>query len=134
MQEKSSGRGDFSLVIGNWLLGEGFVELGDGDDAFLPDFEVHGFVGGMDGILLQAEAHEDRFTTEDLFKGCYDWDRTAAARRKRTFAKGNFEAFLGCFVCRNINRADIALTAVHRGDFDADTLRFEGLYIIYERA
>ena len=33
------------------------VEFSDGDDAFAPDIEVHGFIRAMDGILFQTKTH-----------------------------------------------------------------------------
>ena len=115
------------------IVGEVFVELGDGDDAFLPDLEIHGLVGRMDGVLLQAKAHEDRFAAEDLLKGSNDGNGTAATGCQRTLAKGYLKAFLRRFVCRNIYRADITLTAVHGRYFDTHALRRESLDIIHER-
>ena len=53
-----------------------FVEFGDGDDTTFPDFEIHGFVRGVDGVLLQSKAHENRFASKDGFEGCDDRNRT----------------------------------------------------------
>ena len=39
------------------LACKGFVELRNSHDSFLPDFEVHGLVGRMDGVLLETESH-----------------------------------------------------------------------------
>ena len=87
------------------MRGVGLVEPGDGDDAFLPDLEVHGLVGRVDGVLLQAEAHEDGFAAEDLLKGGNDRYRSSAACCQRTFAKGHLKTFLRGFVCRYVYRA-----------------------------
>ena len=109
-----------------------FVKLGDGEDATLPNVEVHGFVGRVDGVLLEAEAHEDCLAAEDGFEGSDDGYGAASTCGERPFAKGYLETVFCCPISRYIDGADIALAAVHRRDGDSDALGSEGLHIVDE--
>ena len=77
----------------------------------------------MDGILLKAEAHEDGFAAEDLLESGNNGDTAATAGCQRTFAEGHLETMFSRAIGRDIDRADVTLTAMHRRDNDAYALR-----------
>ena len=114
------------------MLGIDLVELGDGLDALVEDIERHVFIGRVDSVALQSEAHEDGLDTEDALEGRDDGDAPATAYGQRTLAEGYAHSLLSSLVGGEVNGAEVGLAAVHRGDLDADVLRCDALDVVDE--
>ena len=108
------------------------VEAHNGGNALAEDVEAEVFVGRMDSVALKAEAHQHRLDTQHPLKVADDGDAPAATYRQRTLAKGLGEAFFSGFVGRQRDGADIAFSAVHRGHFDAHTIRRDAVDVVGE--
>lgn len=96
------------------------VEVDDGFDAFLPEVYWHVFVGGVDGVGFQTEAHEEALYAEFFLEGGDDWNAAADAHGQWSFAEYLFEAAFGCFVCGEVDGADVAVAAVEHFYFYFD--------------
>ena len=94
------------------------MELDDGLDALAEDVEGDVLVGRVDGIALEAEAHEDGLDAEYLLKVADDGYAATASHGEGLLAEGLCEALLGGLVGWEVDGTDIALAAMHGCDLD----------------
>ena len=88
----------------------------------------------MNGITVQAEAHEDGLGFELFFKQGHDRDAASRPLRYGRNAKSFRIGFVGCLVTYVVDRGDIGMTAVMRGYFDTDPFWGNAFEVGGERA
>lgn len=75
------------------------VKFHNNFDALQPKIQGKIFVGGVDSVGFQAEAHQDAFDSEHFFESGNDRYAASAPYGQRTFAKhlmiGSFSRFIG---------------------------------------
>src|ERR1035437_1633364 len=81
----------FKKTWGGGLFAGFFQEADDGFDAQLEVLEVEFFVGGVDAVVGQAEAHHDAGHAQIAIKIANDGDGAAGADKDRVFSPDLFE-------------------------------------------
>src|SRR5579871_5140881 len=94
------------------LFGEEFVEVGDRFDALVEVDEAVLFVGAVEVVAVESEAHEDDLDAELFFEEGADRDAAAAAYRDGGFVGGGFDGPGRCLVGLAIYRCHIGFAAV----------------------
>ena len=108
------------------------VEAYDGLDTTAEHVEGEIFVGRVDGIAFQTEAHQDGLDAEYALEVADDGDRTTTAHCQWALAKGLGKSCLGSTICWQVDGAYITLTTVHWAYFYAYAPWSNGFDIINE--
>ena len=93
-------------------LREVFIKQRNRPNAVKELFQWKIFVGRMDGIRFEAEAHQDGFDSQHLLEGGNDRDASATANRNRSFAIHIHVSFFGSLIGRNVDGAPITISAM----------------------
>ncbi len=92
------------------------VELNNGLYAFTENIQRHIFIGRVDGVGFEPEAHQNGFNAQHLLEGGNDGNAAAPAYCQRFLSECLFKPFFGGLIGRQGDGAYIPLSAVHRSD------------------
>ena len=95
-----------------FIFGKELMEVGNGLDALVEVDEVELFVGGMEVVAVQPEAHEDDLDAELLFEEGADGDAAAAADGDGGFVEDRFDSLCRRPVGLAVDGGHIGLAAV----------------------
>ena len=108
------------------------MEADNGCNAFTENVKAEVFVGRVDGVAFETEAHEHRFHTQHAFEIRNDGDTAAAAHGQGAFAESLRKPFFGRAISRQRDGANIAFAAVHRRHFDVDAVGSQTLHVVHK--
>ena len=91
------------------------------------------FVGGVDGIGAESEAHQYGFYSQNFFETRDDRYAAAAAHWDGQLAVCVEKCLFCCFVCRHFYGTAVCLTTMQCGNFYSDIIRCNALEIFFEQ-